>query len=229
MDDDEKRFDELRHEWIAIEDSIRQEVLERWTSTLREMENEEDELRAAGKWVRGPADVFGVLGVSRAEVRHTRFIAWLMDPSARHGLGTRFLERTLARCFPGEPFERLDRANPACEVVRAECRVDIVVWGLDFTIVIEAKVDAPEGPAQCDYQYEQFVDEPGSRFIFLSPRGRSPRTATGDAKDAFRPLSFAAIRDDLRAALADGPSDAEGRGAAADYLRTLDKEFPWES
>lgn len=223
---DEQRFSDLLREWSTARRGATQEQLDAWVSALDEMTREEADLRGAGRWVRGAADVFGILGISRAEVRHTRFIAWLMDPAARHGLGPRFLELILTRTFPGEEFPSLDRATPVCEVVRGECRVDIVVWAPELTLVVEAKVDADEGPAQCDYQYDQFCGEVGSRFIFLSPRGRAPRTVTGEAREAFRSLSFAAVRDDLRAALA-ASQPVIGRGAAEDYLRTLEREFPW--
>lgn len=228
MEADEHVLADMFAEWTDIQMRASRQALGTWQVAFEAMVREEGKLRSEGKWVRGHADVFGVLGISRAEIRHTRFVAWLMDPAARHGLGTRFLQRVLARTFPGETFANLDRAIPVCEVTRAECRLDIVVWGGDFTIVIEAKVDADEGAAQCDYQYAQLSSEPGARFIFLTPRGRLPRSATGDAKEAFVPLSFAAIREDLRDALAEAP-DANGRGAAEDYLRTLEREFPWPS
>jgi hypothetical protein len=220
-----RRFGALLVEWNELLGRERQVVLGEWTETMARMTGEEVALRRVGRWVRGPSDIFGVLGISRAEVRHTRLIAWLMDPAGRHGLGVGFLQRVLARAFPEERFEGLDRASPACEVVRADCRADIVVWGPSFTIVIEAKVDAIEGPEQCAYQYLQFSDEPGSRFIFLSPRGRLPETATGEAEGAFRSVSFGALREDLRNAL-EGGAPATGRGAAEDYLRTLEREFP---
>lgn len=201
-----------------------EQVLGGWTTAFDQMLEEEAGIRSDGKWVRGAADVFGILGISRAEIRHTKFIAWLMDPAAQHGFGPRFLELVLARTFPGEKFEGLDRATTECEVVRGRCRVDIVVYGPAFTVVIEAKVDAGEAQDQCDYQFEQFSREPGARFIFLTPRGVRPASATGDAADAYVSLSFRSIRDDLRDALASS-SNAAGRGAAEDYLRTLERAF----
>lgn len=222
----EEQMARLASEWEQIYAARREQALGAWTTAMAALRQEEAELRAAGKWVRGPTDVFGVLGISRAEVRHTRFIAWLLDPAAQHGLGAVLLQRTLERAFPDDPFRDLEGARTFCEVTRGECRIDVLVEAPGLVVVIEAKVDAAEGPAQCDYQFEQFSGDVGARFVFLTPRGRPPRTATGDAAEAFRTLSFAAIRDDLRAALASrGP--APGRGAAEDYLRTLEREFPW--
>ncbi len=225
---DEQALAQMVEEWEYIESASLNQVLSEWNVAFETLAREESELRARGDWVRGPADMFGVLGHSRAEVRHTKLVAWLLDPVARHGLGTRFLELMLERVYPGEQFDDLDRAEPACEVVRGPCRADIIVWGPGFTIVIEAKVDAEEGRRQCDEQYEQFADEPGSRFIFLTPRGRQPRTATGDAAEVWQKLSFAAIRDDLCTAMTE-TTPGPARRVAEDYLVTLEREFPWPS
>src|SRR5262245_8325925 len=107
---DESAFCDLQAEWSQIQRDDRQTAWVAWAAALDSMSREEARLRADGRWVRGTADVFGVLGISRAEVRHTKFLAWLMDPAARHGFGSRLLERVLARVYPGERFANLERA-----------------------------------------------------------------------------------------------------------------------
>lgn len=44
--------------------------LAQWTRSLERMAAEERALRAEGKWLRGRDDIFGVLGLQRAEIRH---------------------------------------------------------------------------------------------------------------------------------------------------------------
>lgn len=39
--------------------------------------------------------VFDVLGAVWQEIRHSNFLAWVLDPSANHGLGDYFLKRFL--------------------------------------------------------------------------------------------------------------------------------------
>ena len=40
-------------------------------------------------------DIFKILGVSRSEQCHSKFIAWLLDPNGSHGLGEFSLRRFL--------------------------------------------------------------------------------------------------------------------------------------
>ena len=96
----------------------------------------------------------------------------------------------------------------------------------DATIVIENKVDANESPRQCDILFERFEEDPGARFIFLTPSGRRPDTATGDAAEAFAAISYARLRDALAEALsARVVGSTSARHIAEDYLRTLRREF----
>ena len=71
-------------------------------------------------------------------------------------------------------------------------------------------------------------DEPDSAFVFLTPSGRRPVSATDRAAEAFRTLSFGRIRD-LLGDVIDAPTyDPAARGAAAGrtYLQTLQIQFP---
>lgn len=223
---DETEFTRVLDEWRALTSRGGTDV-DAWARAFGAIAREEQQLRAEGRWVHGRDDMFGVLGIERAEVRHSAIIAWLLDPCARHGLGTAFLERVLRRAFPDLVFGDLDGARPTCEVTRGDCRADIVVWMNDATVVFENKVDAEESPQQCDILYERFIENVGARFVFLSPSGRKPATASGEAADAFAAMSFADVRAALDESLK-GPratGSPWGRRAAEDYLRTLGREF----
>lgn len=83
---------------------------------------------------------FEVLGIQRNEVRHSRFVAWLLNPSEAHGLRTFGLKKFLEVCVlarleskqrvpSGVPAEALDevivgRARISDAVVRTEVAVD---------------------------------------------------------------------------------------------------------
>jgi hypothetical protein len=92
-----------------------------------------------------------------------------------------------------------------------------------LTLVVENKVDAVEGWRQCDTLFERFS---GARFVFLTPTGRAPQTATGAAAPAFSVVRYCDLRTILERALLDSVSDGPGRRVTEDYLRTLKKEFP---
>jgi hypothetical protein len=221
----ERGFADLHGEWRSLLRARRSVVRERWTDSMTHLGDEYADLLHAGKWTRGPADFFGIVRATRAEVVHSAMIAWLLDPMSRHGLGQAFLRNVLDECFAAEaPHGRVRSVR--CEVGRGETRADIVVFADTFTLVIENKVNAPEGHRQCDRLYERFGGEVDARFVFLSPDGRSPVTATGEAAEAFATLSYRTVADCLEQALASRPEGgADGRAVAVNYVTTLEGMF----
>lgn len=173
-------------------------------------------LVAAGDWVSGPGDLFSILGLARSELAHSAMIAWLLDPFGRHRLGDSFLRRFLGRTFPEvleRPFYVLAVER---EVTRGDSRGDIVVWANTFTLVIENKVDAPEGIRQCDRLYERFSEETSPLFVFLSPSGRPPITATADTAQFYRPISYKELQ--LMITETVDENSAEGREGQTEML-----------
>lgn len=206
-------------------------LVAQWESDIIAIAADELKLRESGKWVRGRDDFFGVLGLERYELSHSKIIGWLLDPCAQHGLGVSVLARLLRLAFGDEIHDALlatlGNANPECEVGR----IDILVKAPGLTLIIENKVDAPESEAQCDGYYERFKGDPGALFLFLTPEGRRPASASGSALEAFKSLSYGDFRMILRAALDATASDAgaaagaRARHIAQDYCHTLEKEF----
>lgn len=213
----------LEDEWLGIE-AARHTQVESWHEPMRLLADEYYEMRRRGAWVHGPADFFGILGRNRDELSHSAMLAWLLDPDGRHGLGRALLDRVIADCFPDLDAASIRIRSVETEVQRGETRADIVIWGDTATIIIEVKIDAGEGIRQCDRLYERFSDEPGVRFLFLTPSGREPLTATGDAASAFVAMSFRRIRQLVEEALAEASGGAAA-GVVANYLTTMRREF----
>jgi hypothetical protein len=197
-----------------------------WASRFQTLQARELDLRRAGLWTRGRADFLGVMWMQRAEIRHSRLIAWILDPLGRHGMGSSVLGGLLERCFPGEDFGALEVARPECEVVRGAYRADVVVWLSARTLIIENKVDAPEDPGQCDGMCREFADEPDPHYVFLTPQGRSPENSVGLGRELFRPLSYRDLRGILKSSLTRVGRAGDARHIAVDYLLTLTLEFP---
>ena len=221
----DEEFARVLGEWATLQGAGR--GVGDWDRAIEDVIRDERDLRARGFWVHGRDDIFGVLGIQRAEVRHSAMIAWLLDPCARHGFGSRFLLEFLALAFPDDSFPSHTAARTLCEVTREECRADIVIAMSDATIVVEAKVDAVESPRQCDILFERFAKDVGARFVFLTPGRRRPESATGDALRAFVAVSYSDVRTVLHAVLAATGTDHApwGRRLAEDYLLTLRREF----
>jgi PD-(D/E)XK nuclease superfamily len=200
-------------------------VVAEWSPRFLELLVRQLELKRAGQWLRGRADFLGIMLMERAEIRHSRMIAWLLDPLGHHGLRASVLRGLLERCFPGEDFEPFEEARPECEVVRGAYRADIVVWLSGRTLVIENKVNAPESIGQCDGLCREFTNDPDPHYVFLTPQGRPPENSTGPGRERFRPMRYRDLCSILRSALSSEQQPGQGRHIAEDYLRTLELEF----
>jgi len=219
-------FEEMDAEWKAIQT---REVAH-WETIFKEMRAEQLGHIKRGQWVGGPPDLLGIIGKGRWETFHSAVVAWLLNPNGKHYLGPTFLEMLLDKSHPdhGLSVEDLAPCSSAVEVEAASSRADIVVSGPDLHLVIEVKVDAQEGPNQCQRQFNDH-NGPDSLFVFLTPRGVRPRSCTGDVQSSWGILSFTWIRDTL-GELLQSHADllAQDQGAQAtirSYLSTLRREF----
>lgn len=132
----------------------------------------------------GRFNIFDALGVARAEIRHSNFLAWLLDPSETHGQGDLFLKAVLMDMFKQSPPERrplsaahLDGADlHDAEVHREWNHLDLVIVcrSQKIVVAIENKVDSGEHSGQLS-RYEKTVrDEYADlrqMFVFLTPEG----------------------------------------------------------
>lgn len=144
----------------AATDAEAQAALERFVVENDDLLNLEERI--------GRFNIFDALGVARTEIRHSNFLAWLLDPAESHGQGSLFLSAILMdllktareggyKC-PLSPIE-LDGADLKGVEVRREWRnIDLLILGDDprFVVAIENKIDSGEHSDQLD-RYEQAV------------------------------------------------------------------------
>lgn len=216
-------------QWTEISGRREKALLADWNEAMSVMQCQHDCLVSAGLWVTGPADFLDIIGLARHENTHSLMLAWLLNPTARHGLGCGLVRRLVEHCL-GESVP----APMAVERVvfshwRNDREADLVVWGQNFTLIIENKVDAAEQPDQCDDLYENYKAEFAPLFLFLTPDGRPPFTAaTPAAQRAFKTLSWPALRAMLEAALNESQPATSGADAVEvveNYLLTLKEQF----
>jgi len=133
-------------------------------------------------------NIFSLLKVQRDEVRHSRFLAWLLDAGAGHGQGSRFLEVLLELCGLDIPSEVLCWYHVRTEFSGSESTIDIAVYRRgEFLIYLENKVFSPEGLSQIDREFHDMrrrglvlrIPEERQSAVFLTPTGRRP--TSGDA------------------------------------------------
>ena len=147
---------------------------------------ENDELTQLETLV-GRFNVFDALRIARAELRHSNFLAWLLDPGESHGLGQLFLRAVLMDILRDAPRElrpispiELDGLDLGGVEVRREWRnIDLLILAESprIAIAIENKVDSGEHSGQLS-RYREVVgkDMPGHRamFVFLTREGDDP-------------------------------------------------------
>jgi hypothetical protein len=145
----------------------------------------------------------------------------------------------LDHVWPDEKLLQAGQVVVATETTRSaadeigdlrEARADIVVMGEDATIIIENKVDAEEGFDQCERLYWSWADRPTeTRWLFLSPTGRSPMTVLSPtARAAWRTLSYSNLQVLLESALtgAEGGASSIARSTAHQYLASIAAVVP---
>ncbi len=152
----------------------------------------------------GRFNIFDALGIVRSEIRHSNFLAWLLDPAESHGTGQLFLRAVLmdilhqapAALRPLSPVE-LDGLDLAgVEIRREQDHIDILIAADNPKIVvaIENKIDSGEHSNQLG-RYREAVAKryPDHKplFVFLTREGDEP------SEEEWSPYSYA----DLHTAL----------------------------
>ncbi|MHB8818091.1 MAG: PDDEXK-like family protein [Bellilinea sp.] len=135
-------------------------------------------------------NIFEVLGAVRVELRHSDFLAYLLNPNQNHGLGSTFLRRLL---------EQILLEASTSQSIRP---IDLELWDLDdvevrrewqsidiflldetnrFAVVIENKIKSGEGQDQLKRYLTDVTNQyQGYRIlaIYLTPDGIVPSLQT---------------------------------------------------
>lgn len=130
-------------------------------------------------------NIFEAVGMVRQEIRHSNFLAFLLNPTAAHHLSDIFLKTFLKRLLISTDNAtvsaiEVDVANLTDTEVRREWKnIDILLVSSKSRLVcaIENKVDSSEHSNQLQ-RYRQIVQKefPGHRhiFVYLTPSGMLP-------------------------------------------------------
>lgn len=187
----EQRLGRLEAEWARL----RPPPLPPWSFDAAEhrmaaMLAERQDIVRAGQWLGGPATVLEALGLARDELSASRLLGWLLRPDGRHRLHEAPLRHLLslvgAECADGtlDPVrvvleESRETVGPA-DGDPAVTRADIVVYTRRCTLVVEAKVYAPEQRNQLDRLKRTWRDSPAPAFLFVTRRPTLQLSSTGE-------------------------------------------------
>jgi len=147
---------------------------------------ENDDLLAL-EFLIGKFNIFDALKIARAEIRHSNFLAFLLDPAESHGHGQLFLNALLMDLLKTAPVDLrplspvdLDGADlRGVQIQREWNHIDLLIDCAEpaVTVVIENKIDSSEHSDQLS-RYEQMVKEHfpkrKSLLVYLTTGGQEP-------------------------------------------------------
>ena len=149
-------------------------------------------------------NIFQILNISRAEIRHSNFLGWLLDPNGNHGLGKMFLLKFIREVATSEIATEIDELEISelnfdnVEIRREWKDIDLLII-FDTTVVcIENKIDSKDHSNQL-LKYKEIVnDNFGDNkkiFVYLTPEGDSPVSKFG--KENYALYSYVQIVEHL--------------------------------
>jgi hypothetical protein len=139
-------------------------------------------------------NIFEAIGVVRQEIRHSNFLAFLLDPSQNHRLDDIFLKRFLKRVLleTDNPTNTnnakispvdIDIADLTDSEIRREWQnIDILIHSQRNKLIcaIENKIDSGEHSNQLE-RYQNIIDIEYKNYrkilIYLTPEGSTPSKA----------------------------------------------------
>ena len=179
-------------------------------------------------------NLFRALAISRHEIRHSNFFAFLLDPRENHGLGDTLLRKFLRDIFSDSRAQNrklfdADLMDFRQVEVRREWRnIDILIDLPDDVVTVENKVNSSEHTRQLR-RYKDIVDgEFGAKrkhFVYLTPFGADATEMEDQAVYINYSYSqIAKVIQDILALYRESISDKMVL-YLADYLTTIKREL----
>lgn len=175
-----ERISTLLKEITAHRSAMREERLKRMAAFLESVAKYRQTSTRRGT---ATFNVFKLLKVGNDEVKHSSFLAWLLDEKANHNQGNIFFQEFLRTCRITIPEDILSRYYVRTEYARTESIVDIAVYKKrGFLFYLENKVDAEESEHQLEREFRDMrqlgtilsVPSEQQFAVFLTPDGRQP-------------------------------------------------------
>jgi len=153
--------------------------------------------------IRRP-NIFSILDISKMEIRHSNFLAWILDPNENHGLNNSILVRLLRDIFSDDKVSDYTQFDIEffnfnnVEIRREWKHIDILVLIDDVVVAIENKISSTDHTNQLE-RYEkitkEFFPDKEPIFVYLTPSGTEPNSEP--AKNVYINYSYLRIVDIL--------------------------------
>lgn len=175
-------------------------------------------------------NVFEAVAMARQEIRHSRFLAFLLNPRSPHGLGPAFLRAILSAAVaehPDPPVSRLDVAITDLTGSSIHCERDhfdiaVEISSLRLLFVIENKIDATESADQLrKYRKHALSRYQDYRFMgtFLTPTGYE-----GEDNN-WGTMGYATVIAELKATLLSTAVPPDVEMAIGHYIQLIERKI----
>jgi hypothetical protein len=197
---------------------------------LQEFEGDPD--LAALETLVGRFNIFEALGVARAELSHSRFLGFLLNPKENHGLGDCFLKRFLQTALEYPPkvqplapleIDLLDLSGT--DILFEHDKIDVLIRDVQnqISVIVENKVYFTQHSGQlANYYQRESARYPRRRVfgIYLTIDGDEPEN------DNYAPISHSAVRKLITEFLnSDRRIDPEVQSALKHYADVIGRRF----
>ena len=147
-------------------------------------------------------NIFQILRISKAEIRHSNFLSWLLSPNESHNLGDAFLKRFLREVFSYEKYEKINQLAveeldlSKVVIYREWFNIDILIVLEKVVICIENKVLSKDHSNQLK-KYKKTIKkhhfDKQKVFVYLNPFGEE----SSEESETYHPVSYIFIIDTL--------------------------------
>jgi hypothetical protein len=175
-------------------------------------------------------NVFEAVNMATQEIRHSRFLAFLLDPGETHGLGDAFLRAFLSAAVADLPDKSLTRLDVAigdlngamvhCERDRFDLAIDIP--RMQVLLVVENKIGAAESEEQLA-RYRQLAEQryPSLKFVgcFLTSEGYEGADARWSR------LSYRTVATEMREVLAHAGAPRDVEMVVEHYIQLIERRI----
>lgn len=176
---------------------------------------------------------FEALGVARLEIRHSNFLADIIDPRGLHDFGDAFL-RSFIETMLGEAEEKELRLTMHLEdlsdaiIFREWKNIDLLVRvpgsvpGEDLILVTEIKIEATESEDQLEiYESRVRAAWPTARifYFFLTPN------QTPASRESWTEVGFSILLDKFEDVLRNGQGQAKARALVESYISMMRRRY----
>jgi hypothetical protein len=165
-------------------------------------------------------NIFCFLSNANYEIRHSNFLAWLLDANETHNCGTLFSSIIIPILSPDIKNKKI-----AWEVFREKDNIDLLLKSPDEVVVIENKTLSRDSPGQLA-SYRKHINEKypniEKRFVYLTLDSKNPNDK--NESEDWKNCGYASILEGLNNIIrTDGKSiNAKAKIYIKDYIDALE-------